>query len=211
MAAMDAPNPSHFELIAGNPAVDFVNTVGGLRPARSREKLNTFVDLLDWATQARLITAAERKVLAREASAQPAAAARALEHARSYREAVHRVFRAVIEGRPTPLEDLSLVETEVRRAWAGRRLSRTEHGVGWQGPDALHPDGILPRLALATAELLTSPAADRLRVCEAVHSGECGWLYLDQTRNHSRRWCEMESCGNRHKARRHYARVRGRA
>lgn len=211
MAAMDTPGPLHFELIAGNPAVDFVNTVGGLRPARSREKLNTFSDLLDWATQAKVITPAERKVLAREASAQPAAAARALEHARAYREAVHRVFSAVIEGQPAPRQDLSLVETEVRRAWAGRRLSPTEHGVGWQGPDALHPDGIVARLALATAELLTTPAAGKLRVCEAVHSGECGWLYLDQTRNHSRRWCEMGSCGNRHKARRHYARVRGRA
>lgn len=208
---MDTPKSPRFELIAGNAAVDFVNTVGGLRPARSKEKLNTFEDLLDWAVQAQVVTSGERRLLARDAAARPAEAARALEHARAYREAVHSVLSAAIDGHPAPTEDLSLLEAEVRQAWAGRRLRRTDAGYAWEGPDTLHPDAIVRRLALATAELLTGPAAEKLRVCEAVHSGECGWLYLDQTRNHSRRWCEMESCGNRHKARRHYARVRARA
>ncbi|HXX29704.1 MAG TPA: ABATE domain-containing protein [Myxococcaceae bacterium] len=208
---METPKPTRFELIAGHPAVDFVNTVGGLRPARSREKLNTFNELLGWATQAGVLSAAEGRRLGREAAARPHEAAQALERARAFREVVHRLFRAIADHTRALDEDLAAFEGEVQRAWEARRLRPSEHGYVWEPPPAEDLDTVVPRLALAAEELLTGDLARKVRVCEAVHSGECGWLYLDQTRNHSRRWCEMGSCGNRHKARRHYARVRGRA
>ena len=63
-------------------------------------------------------------------------------------------------------------------------------------------------LALAAADLLTAPERSRVRLCEATALDGCGWLFLDTSRNGTRRWCEMASCGNRYKARRHYARVR---
>jgi predicted RNA-binding Zn ribbon-like protein len=209
--AMNKPPPVSFELIAGHPAVDFVNTVGGLRPARTREKLNSFADLVAWGLQTGVLTPGEGHRLTREAASRPAEAERAVEHARTYREAAYRVFLATAEGRPAPPEDVVSLEDEVRRAWVQRRLRPSGSGYAWAGSEELQLDTVVSRVALAAAELLTSPVAEKVRVCDAIRSEECGWLYLDQTRNHSRRWCEMESCGNRHKARRHYARVRGRA
>jgi len=47
-----------------------------------------------------------------------------------------------------------------------------------------------------------------VRICEATATDGCGWLFLDETRNRSRRWCSMKDCGNRAKARRHYRRRR---
>jgi predicted RNA-binding Zn ribbon-like protein len=78
--------------------------------------------------------------------------------------------------------------------------------LGWADEDLL--DSVLWPVVQATVELLTSPDAERVRICEAVLAKECDWLFLDLSRNHSRRWCSMKDCGNRAKARRHYQRKR---
>jgi len=59
--------------------------------------------------------------------------------------------------------------------------------------------------AVALSALALMPDARRVRVCQ-----NCRWLFLDRSRNGSRRWCDMAVCGNRQKARRHYQRRTGR-
>jgi len=83
--------------------------------------------------------------------------------------------------------------------------------LGWEErPGAL--DAVLWPVAASAAELLVSgDDLSRVRVCGLYEDGECGWLFVDQTRSHTRRWCSMKDCGNRAKARRHYHRVRGEA
>ncbi len=203
---MESPPPVRFELIGGHPALDFVNTVGGQRLVKPRENLQRLEDLLAWGRQSGVLSEAEAKALAREARARPAKAQDALLRATVFRESLYRLLRALVEGRAAPAEELARLEAEVQRAQAARRLLCTPKGYGWSAPDPTLADPVVPRLALAAADLLTGQQWKRMRLCEAADG--CGWLFLDQTRNHSRRWCDMASCGNKYKARRHYARVR---
>jgi predicted RNA-binding Zn ribbon-like protein len=210
--AMESSRPVVFELIGGHPALDFVNTVGGVRVTKPKEHLSRFSDLLAWGSQVGVLSAAEAKALGKQALAHPQEAAASLERAQAFREALFRLFLALVEGRPAPAADAASLEAEVQRALAARRLQPTETGgYAWAQPVATLKDSVVPRLALASVELLTGEGLRRVRTCEATATEECGWLFLDQTRNHSRRWCDMATCGNQHKARRHYARVRGRS
>ena len=124
---------------------------------------------------------------------------------------MYGLLLALAEGRPAPPADLATLDAETHRALAARRLHTSAEGCAWTPPAVTLADTVVPRVALAATELLTGETWRRVRVCEAIRADGCGWLFLDQTRNHSRRWCDMASCGNQHKARRHYARVRARA
>lgn len=207
---MEPASPVVFEVTGGHPALDFVNTVGGNRRTQPREDLRRFEDLVTWAGLAGVLTPAESKALTREAAAHPAEAEQALLRARAFRESLYRLLAALIEAKPPPAEEVAALETEVHRALAVRRLQPSGTGFAWTSPGVALLDTVVPRLALAASELVTSEALRRVRVCEAKRTDECSWLFLDETRNHSRRWCNMATCGNQHKARRHYARVRAR-
>jgi predicted RNA-binding Zn ribbon-like protein len=207
---MESTPPRTFELTGGHPVLDFVNTVGGTRQVQPKEHLHSFADLVAWSSQSGILTPAEAKALGREAQAHPADAARALERARTFRELLYLLLLALVEGRPAPLAELATLDQEVKRAQAGRRLRATGGVYAWTAPDVALADSVVPRLALAAVELFTGEALKRVRVCEALSANGCGWLFVDETRNHSRRWCDMATCGNQHKARRHYARVRAR-
>ena len=76
----------------------------------------------------------------------------------------------------------------------------------WAG-DCSCPERPLWQIAHAAADLLASDRLNRVRLCG---SGTCEWVFLDESRNRSRRWCDMSTCGNREKARRHYEKVKGR-
>jgi predicted RNA-binding Zn ribbon-like protein len=101
---------------------------------------------------------------------------------------------------------LVLLNARLRRSPQLRELGASEAGYVWRpAREGAAPELLLGVLAQATAALLTSPELSRLRLCEGAG---CGWLFLDLSPNRSRRWCAMASCGNRAKARRHYARRR---
>ena len=162
---------------------------------------------------AHVLSPAEAKALAREAAARPAEAERALLHAHSFRESLYRVLLALVEARPAPAADVARAGGRGASRPGRRRLECTARAASaGRAPAVCLFESVVPRLALVVAsELLTAERLKRVRVCEATGSDGCGWLFLDQTRNHSRRWCSMATCGNKHKARRHYARVRGRS
>jgi predicted RNA-binding Zn ribbon-like protein len=209
---METPKPPSFLRLGGHPVLDFVNTVGGKRLAQPRENIHRFADLVAFGSQASLLEGPEAKELLLKAAAQPAAAQKSLERARDFRELLYRLLLALVEGRPAPTEALAALDAEVHKALAGRRLEATASGrCAFTPPPVTLQESVVPRLALAAVELLTGQTLTRVRVCEATKDDGCGWLFLDTTRNHSRRWCEMATCGNQHKARRHYARVRARA
>ena len=121
------------------------------------------------------------------------------------REALFRVFSTVAAREPVDAADLELLNDVLQRAAAGARLTGSGPGFAWSWSD----DGGLERplwlVARSAAELLTSDELERLRKCAGRF---CGWLFLDASKNRSRRWCSMESCGSRAKMRRLYARRR---
>lgn len=190
----------------GHLALDFVNTLDWRDRAQPVERLAGWSDLLDWLRRVRVLGAREAKMLAREARSAPRRAASHFHAALRLREASSRLFRAWLGRRAADPADLALLNAQLRRSPTDRELVATASGYVWRrAREGDAPALLLGILAQATAELLTSPELRRLRLCEGAG---CGWLFLDLSPNRSRRWCSMESCGNRAKARRHYARRR---
>jgi predicted RNA-binding Zn ribbon-like protein len=201
----------NFELTGGRDCLDFANTVSGDRHGTPRERLGGYPELLAWARQAGVLDAAHARRLLAEARRRPADAEEVHREAIALREALFRVFSAAAERRDPPAPDLARISSSVGRALSHRRIDRGEGGfaMGWDdAPGAL--DAPLWRVAASAAELLTSRAdLERVRVCGLHETHECSWLFMDTTRAGTRRWCSMASCGNKAKARRHYARARG--
>jgi predicted RNA-binding Zn ribbon-like protein len=125
------------------------------------------------------------------------------------REAIYEIFTALLTGAEPAADDLAILNAELAHALAHMALAYTPDGFAWQWRGATRAvdamDGILWRVARSAADLLLSPTALAMRQCA---SESCGWLFIDTTRNRSRRWCDMRGCGNRAKVRRHRARQR---
>jgi predicted RNA-binding Zn ribbon-like protein len=190
------------DLSGGDISLDFVNTASGRDSGPLQEKLHAYDDLVTWAERVGLVTAEQGRRLRTAAGRSPGEAAAVLRRARDLREAVFRIFAR--DG--THANDLDLLADEAARGAAERRLSATADGYAYAWPESDRLERLLWPVALAAAELLTS-AEDRSRVKECA-ADNCNWLFLDMSRNRSRRWCDMKVCGNRAKARRFSARHR---
>jgi predicted RNA-binding Zn ribbon-like protein len=201
--------PAGPKLVGGRLCLDFVNTVSGRRRGRPlRERLLSYGDLVDWARRAGALSGAEAARLRRAAATRARAAVSALARARRLREALYRTLRARLRGLPPARSALRALNAELAEARAHQRLVPRGAGFAWEWPRGQGDLGraIWP-LARSGAELLSSPDLDRVRQC----GGEaCGWMFVDATRNGSRRWCDMRDCGNVAKVRRFRERARGR-
>ena len=200
--------PSNPGLIGEQPCLIFANTVGGSRPATEREYLHDYTDLLAWSQHAGLITASEAQRLLAEATHRSLEAARVFERAILLRETIYRIFSAVAAGGAPETADLGILNEALAEVLTKLQVTPTETGFTWSWrsePEAL--DGMLWPVVRSAGELLTSAELQRVRECAG---DTCSWLFIDTSRNHSRRWCDMNDCGNRAKARRHYARSRTR-
>ena len=197
-----APVAPKFQFIAGALCLDFCNTVGGHREGTPREKLNSIEDFISWSEQAELIDAAEAAQLRREAGVKPGASA-ALERAIELREALYRIFWSSSKGKAPERADLAKLNAELEASLGRLRVirSKAERGFRWQwGDEASRFENPLGPVARSAAELLTHDHA--LRQVGQCHGDNCGWLFVDLSKNHSRRWCDMRDCGNRAKIRR---------
>lgn len=203
------------EVVAGPLCLELANTIGGLRGHHAPEHLVGYPDLVAWAVAAGSLPRERAGGLLATAERRPTDAARVLEEARALREAVHAAVTARGEGRAPRRSDLATVNAALARALARRRLvcapGEDACQLGWDDdPAAL--DAPLWPVALSAMELLASDRElSRVRVCGGAEEGRCGWLFLDETRGGTRRWCSMRDCGNRAKQRRHYDRARGRS
>ncbi|MFO0974533.1 MAG: ABATE domain-containing protein [Phycisphaerae bacterium] len=190
-------------LVGGAACVDFVNTTGARHAHRPRERLRAYADLLTFARRITLLTPARLARLARGAAARPQAARRALARAVALRELLYRVLSTAARRGPLAPPDLQRFNTACARAHAGRELTWSAGRPRWRWRDSAAPlDALLAPLVRSAAELLASDRLAALRRC-----GECDWLFLDSTRNHTRRWCKAQ-CADRVRARRYYRRRR---
>jgi len=194
-----------FDVSGGDPCLDFANTVDG-RASTPVEHLNRYADVVSWARQAGVLDAEDAKLLLEESGRRAGEAERVWERAILLREGIYRTFLAVAEGRSPTEADLSILNSELSRSLVHARVVRGGDTFEWAWADEpVALDRPLWPVARAAADLLTTDCLSRVRVC---CSDSCLWLFLDESRNHSRRWCDMKVCGNREKARRHYRRAR---
>lgn len=184
------------DLVGGDPALDFVNTLGGLREGPwDDEWLLDYRHLAVWLSHAGLLPDPAVTQLLDRARGEPAEGRRAYADALMLREAMYRVFAAQANGGSLAREDLTVIAGAYREALASARLYGRHQRVDWIW------DGDDPRQALwlpahAGIELLRSTRLARLSQCH-----NCRWLFLDASKNHSRRWCSMAHCGSAAKVR----------
>lgn len=203
-----------FDLSGGALCLDFVNTLGNRAgPEPLEERLERYEDLVGFARQSGALDGTEARRLREAARARRAAAAATLARAVFLREALHAIFGAVATGN-RPLErDLAGLNAELAPALAHARLARGDGGytLTWDSApaDAGRAGGIpldrpLWPIAQAAMQLLLETDLSRVGECG---SDTCGFLFLDTTRNRSRRWCDTRICGNRARVRRHRRRM----
>jgi predicted RNA-binding Zn ribbon-like protein len=195
-----------FQLVAGHLALDFANTLDYRSDAERRvELLPTYERFLAFASQSGVITGEQARSFLVKSGKRDAR--RTLEQAIELRETLYALFRSVATGK-TP--GRSWLRT-FNRFLVGARVPEA---IVWHKPDFIRgcrdlgeaPDGPLWPIIDAAANLLTSPDRHHIRECSEE---TCRWLFLDRSKNHSRRWCDMRICGNRSKSRRFHAKQRG--
>lgn len=194
-----------FELNAGRLCLDLANTVRSRPLSEKIDLIGNYEDLLAWARQATILTPGEAAALGEIARERPRAAAGALAQVRVLREAVYGVFSARAAGLPATPADLRTINKAIGKAMTRAGLSPSgSGGFEWSWPDApLDLDRVVWWVARSASELLTSSDLTGVRECAGY---DCGRLFMDGTKNRSRRWCDMAICGNRAKGRRHYER-----
>lgn len=199
-----------FDLDSGNLALDWANEVGGpgerLHLHEGHRLAQTYDDLVALELQAGELGRSEARALRRAASGRPAEADRVGEKAMALSRSIYRVFSAIAAGRKPPAADMALLAAAAEDANRRRRLVLVNGRLEWMWPtDDAALERVLWPVSGAAAQLLTAQRIEILRECA---SDTCEWLFLDRSRNRTKRWCSMSGCGNRAKARRHYERVR---
>ena len=189
--------------------LDFCNSGQNAREPSGTESIASFTDLVDWLEVAEAVTGSQAARLRQAGAGSPRAAVQVWGRAIKFREALFRVLNAKAGGGSVAREDLSDIEAEHARALAFARLSWAGEAYRWSlDPSAAALDAAMQPLVESAVSLLTSAKLERLRRCG---KSTCYWLFIDETRNHSRRWCEMASCGNVVKVRRHREKARSAA
>jgi predicted RNA-binding Zn ribbon-like protein len=198
------PVPDHeIELAGGALALDFANTVGGTHRSPTHDHLRSYGDIASFGVLAGALAPSVAKRLAGRAERDPKRAAAVYELGIALRESIWAVFSALASGESPRDTDLELIGDAAAAGAARSRLTHDKDGVVWSvGSDSDELERPLWDIARSAADLLTSGDHDRIKECAST---TCEWVFLDRSRNHSRRWCDMSDCGNRAKARRFQA------
>jgi predicted RNA-binding Zn ribbon-like protein len=201
----DSETPDEFELTGGALCLDFANTLGD-RPRSTNEHLRGYGDFLRFSRQARSIPADDLTELERLYTDCPTCADAVFKRIVEVREAIYRILSAEVMGGSPDDDDIQILNTALKKAMRQTELRCCDGDFGWHwGGPAQALDRPLWPIVRSAADLLTSDEVPHLRECD---SETCSWLFVDRSRTRRRRWCDMSTCGNRAKARRHYQRRR---
>ena len=194
------------KLLGGRISLDFANTADWHASDQPVETLTSYSELVTWSQHSGILSQDQGRQLLENAALQPLYAAVVLERAIALREAIYRLFSAICHGQAPQAADLAVYNGELSRMLGRSLIAFGAEGFSWDWGGAENDlDRIFWPVVHDAADLLTSGLLDRVGQCA---DDRCGWLFLDMSRNRSRRWCSMEDCGNRAKARQHYQRSR---
>lgn len=197
------------ELIGGALCLDFTNTVGSHNTDHPEEYLTDYSTLVAWSERAGILSRRTADDLLQQSARCPEDARTAVNRAIAFRETLYRLFSSVADGIGPKSSDLAVLNECLVEAFQHMQVVAQGDRLAWEWQ---HPQGALDQMlwpiARSAADLLTSDQLSRVRECA---SENCGWLFVDWSKNHSRRWCDMGDCGNRAKAHRFYMRKRGKS
>ena len=197
----------NIKLSGGALCLDFANTVHCYGCADLGEYLNTYHDLVAWSRHVGTITDDEAKTLSRRAAERPAEAKSAHRRSIELRETIYRIFTITLKKQSPAQEDLAVFNNYLAEAMMRSQIVKTQEGFNLDMTDnKTKLDWILNPVIRSAADLLVSEEFRRGKKCA---DPICGWLFLDISRNRSRRWCDMADCGNRAKAGRFYKKKKG--
>jgi predicted RNA-binding Zn ribbon-like protein len=197
------PGIWRFHLTGGALCLDFANTLSWRRGSSPIERLAGYEDLIAFGLQAAVIDAAEARALRATTTRQPRRATRVHKDALELRALIDRIFTKIVEGRVADRVDVAALNERLAEVAARMRVVPDRRGYVWHDIGETL-DGMLAPIVRSAATLLTSVELAKLHRCAA---DDCGWLFIDLSRNQNRRWCDMRVCGNRAKARRHFHRA----
>ena len=196
--------PPRFELMGGAVCLDFVNTLDDRFSAEPKELLQHYVDLARFAEDTGILPDLQVDRLMTRSMQQPDSAKRALASAIQLREAISEIFYALARKNPVPAAAVVILNQHVQEAAQHLALVAGRRHFEWKFEgDSYDLFAPLWPIARDAAELLASERLEFVRTCA---SKTCEWLFLDESKNHRRRWCDMTKCGNRAKVRRFYTR-----
>ena len=182
----------------------FVNTLSWRGRSEPVETLHSATDLFIWIEGLEVlprVSIAEARKWGRDHEKQ---ARQDFAEAIVVREALFAIFSAIAAGAVVAWKDFQILQGMLARGPHRTRLVPTANGYAWSGPARrITIDKVLAPILWSAGDLLVSAADRRIRCCA---NDECLWLFIDHSKTNSRRWCDMQSCGNRAKAQRHYAR-----
>ena len=202
---MSAPAKDvQFQLTAGHVSLDLANTIDNRGSSNEIDLIPTYAHLLEFARECRVFAEADLRNLERSAESCREAAHRAARQAAMLRETIFEIFSALARKMEPSVASLKRLNTFVNEAGRHRVIARENGGFGWKWAEVEdNPQSVLWPFAWQAADLLSSGELQFVRECD---SPTCSWLFLDKSKSHSRRWCDMKVCGNRVKARRFYQR-----
>ena len=189
-------------IVGGNVALDLLNTQNGpAGGAPEDDVLADYRDLLAWASHVGVVTAAEERRLRRVAQQRPADADAAFQRARETRAYLNDVFDAVARGKPPARADLLRLQRDEAEALSHGRLVPGDGQYRWSWADDQDLGRPLWPIIHAALELITDGPLDRVKGCAS-----CRFVFVDESKNRSRRWCSMDDCGAEDKMRKYVAR-----
>ncbi len=188
------------DLVAGELCLEFTNTMGDLGKSREIERLTDWEAYLNWSLAAGALDAAEARELKKTGAGRSAQSRQALRVALELRATLYRALAALAAGRAPDRADFDWIELEIVKAVSSAHLRPSSGAYGWTASeDQTSPRTPITRILLSTLRLLQSPELPLLRECQ-----RCSWLFIDRSKNHGRRWCRAQACGNRARVERHY-------
>ena len=199
MAKKHRPSAPPAESVDAERVLAFVNTLSSRPTGAPVERLVSYDALVEWAREQHLVSAAAAERLAAEGKRHPHQAASVLGRAREFREALNSLAESIEKDRQPQAAVLDTISDYLASAYANGRLVPHDGGLQWVASAEDAVERILWEIGRAAGRLILSPRLSKIRACAA---SDCGWWFVDDTKNRSRRWCDMKLCGNREKVKR---------
>jgi predicted RNA-binding Zn ribbon-like protein len=190
------------ELVGGTLCLDFTNTINS-RLDPEHDYLTEYSDLIGWANKVGLLSPAQTNQLEKQAKQNNEEAEKTLERALELRELFYQLFSSALHDVEPAQKDLKRFVTAYGETFSRAQLIKEDrhYQTVWKLDEQF--DAVLLPLIHSAGELLQSDDLTHVKECPG-----CGWLFLDTSKNQSRRWCSMNTCGVRDKMRRYHKKKR---